>query len=170
MKRALFVGRFQPFHNGHLHVVREILKKYDEAIIVIGSAEESLSQENPFSAGERMEMIRQCFTEKELSCIILVPLRDINNNSLWVSHVCAHVPPFETVYTNNWLVKHLFYQAKISAQNIAFHDRDSHEATKIRNLIISGNQNWKKHVPKEIANWLVKNKAEERLRQLSKKH
>ena len=35
--RALYVGRFQPFHNGHLEVVRHILSRADELILVIGA-------------------------------------------------------------------------------------------------------------------------------------
>lgn len=36
MTRGLFVGRFQPFHLGHLHVIKELLEKVDELIIAIG--------------------------------------------------------------------------------------------------------------------------------------
>ncbi|MEM3766696.1 MAG: adenylyltransferase/cytidyltransferase family protein, partial [Candidatus Bathyarchaeia archaeon] len=32
-KRGLFVGRFQPFHKGHLHVIKEILSEVDELVI-----------------------------------------------------------------------------------------------------------------------------------------
>jgi len=36
-KRGLFVGRFQPFHKGHLRAVKDILGKVDELVIVVGS-------------------------------------------------------------------------------------------------------------------------------------
>ncbi|EQD45121.1 nicotinamide-nucleotide adenylyltransferase, partial [mine drainage metagenome] len=51
--RAFVVGRFQPFHNGHLHVIKEILSQYSSVIIGIGSAQYSHTMENPFTAGER---------------------------------------------------------------------------------------------------------------------
>ena len=35
---GLYIGRFQPFHNGHLSVVREALKHCNNLIIVVGSA------------------------------------------------------------------------------------------------------------------------------------
>ena len=57
-RRALFVGRFQPFHNGHIHAIGEILEESDELIIVVGSAQMSHEPDNPFTAGERLEMIR----------------------------------------------------------------------------------------------------------------
>ncbi len=50
---ALLIGRFQPFHNGHLEVVKTISKKCDRMIIGIGSAQLSHTFENPFTAGER---------------------------------------------------------------------------------------------------------------------
>ena len=40
-KRGLFVGRFQPFHLGHLDMVKYALTEVDELIIVIGSAQDS---------------------------------------------------------------------------------------------------------------------------------
>ena len=56
MKRGLFVGRFQPYHLGHHHALLNALKEVDEMVIVIGSSKESFQPENPFTAGERIEM------------------------------------------------------------------------------------------------------------------
>jgi len=36
-KIALFIGKFQPFHKGHLFALRQVLKKFDKVIIGIGS-------------------------------------------------------------------------------------------------------------------------------------
>ena len=38
-KRGLVIGRFQPFHNGHLELVHEILNECEELVLVIGSAQ-----------------------------------------------------------------------------------------------------------------------------------
>ena len=54
MATALYIGRFQPPHLGHISVIKEILKKYDSVIIGIGSAQEKGTYENPFSAAERI--------------------------------------------------------------------------------------------------------------------
>ncbi|MBP7820288.1 MAG: adenylyltransferase/cytidyltransferase family protein, partial [Candidatus Methanofastidiosum sp.] len=51
--RALYIGRFQPFHLGHLHVVKLILNSSKEIIIAIGSSQVSHTIQNPFTAGER---------------------------------------------------------------------------------------------------------------------
>jgi len=49
VKRGLFVGRFQPFHLGHLGVVKDILNEVDELVIVVGSAQYSHRIDNPFT-------------------------------------------------------------------------------------------------------------------------
>ncbi|MEM2975778.1 MAG: adenylyltransferase/cytidyltransferase family protein, partial [Candidatus Bathyarchaeia archaeon] len=49
MKRGLFVGRFQPFHLGHLTAVKNILKSVDELVIIVGSAQYSHRLDNPFT-------------------------------------------------------------------------------------------------------------------------
>ncbi len=63
--RGLLVGRFQPFHHGHLAVVREVrAKRPDEELILgIGSAQESFTWKNPFTSGERMEMVSRALHE-----------------------------------------------------------------------------------------------------------
>ncbi|MDF2956278.1 MAG: Nicotinamide mononucleotide adenylyltransferase, partial [Candidatus Alkanophagales archaeon MCA70_species_2] len=35
--RALYIGRFQPYHKGHHFVIKEIASQFDEIVIVIGS-------------------------------------------------------------------------------------------------------------------------------------
>ncbi|MHA1450429.1 MAG: adenylyltransferase/cytidyltransferase family protein, partial [Candidatus Hodarchaeales archaeon] len=52
--RALFLGRFNPFHLGHLAAIEYIRKDKDvqEVVIGIGSSDKSFSLIHPFSAGE----------------------------------------------------------------------------------------------------------------------
>ena len=57
MKRGLVLGRFQPFHFGHLELIKEMVKEEIEPLICIGSAQHSHTSENPFTAEERKEMI-----------------------------------------------------------------------------------------------------------------
>ena len=65
MNRALFIGRFQPFHNAHLADVRDILKKADEIVIGIGSSQEKTTKDNPFSYNERKAMIKNTLKNKQ---------------------------------------------------------------------------------------------------------
>jgi nicotinamide-nucleotide adenylyltransferase len=52
--RGLMMGRFQPFHFGHLDLVRQILKECDEVIIAITSSQFNYLDKDPFTAGERI--------------------------------------------------------------------------------------------------------------------
>ncbi len=61
--RGLLIGRFQPFHKGHLYVIGKIAEEVDEIIIGIGSAQKSHCLDNPFTAGERLMMIKKALLE-----------------------------------------------------------------------------------------------------------
>ncbi|MDD5339967.1 MAG: nicotinamide-nucleotide adenylyltransferase [Candidatus ainarchaeum sp.] len=168
MKRALFIGRFQPFHHGHQFALKKLLKKFGEVVVVIGSSEDSFSSENPFTCGERIDMIRASFNKGELARIILVPVPDINNNTIWVDHVLMHIPSVHEVYSNNQLVKMLFSKHGILVKSIDFFDRGTKEGAHIRNLMVQGDQSWKKHVPKKTVEYLDTIEAEKRIRKIER--
>jgi len=75
---GLYVGRFQPFHLGHLEAVKHILHKIDELVIVVGSAQDSHTLENPFTAGERITMIRLALRAAKIDAnrFTVLPLPD----------------------------------------------------------------------------------------------
>jgi nicotinamide-nucleotide adenylyltransferase len=143
--------------------VKRLLKRYDEIVIVIGSAENN-SAENPFSAGERVEMIRSAFTKNDLSRIIIVPVRDINNHSHWVKHVQSYVPFFDVVYSNNPIVKKLFEKSGVKVFSVSYFDRLNKVGRHIRMLIKNRKKQWTMHVPNKVASFLIKINAEKRLR------
>ncbi|MDD3454709.1 MAG: adenylyltransferase/cytidyltransferase family protein, partial [Methanobacteriales archaeon] len=64
--RGLLVGRMQPFHKGHLEVIKRILGEVDELIICIGSAQLSHSLRDPFTAGERIMMVTKALSENNI--------------------------------------------------------------------------------------------------------
>jgi len=109
-ERGLLVGRFQPFHLGHLRVLQTIRREHpDETILLgIGSAQSSHTMDNPFSAGERMEMVLRAVEEARLDAVLPVPLLDIERHGLWVRYLASLLPPFQRVYTNNPLTRLLF--------------------------------------------------------------
>ena len=162
-KRALFIGRFQPFHKGHYTAVKNLLTEYQEVIIALGSAESSITFENPFSAAERIEMIRSCFSKSDLAKIVIIPIRDINDHKRWVHHVCSYVPSFSCVYSNNKLVNQLFLDKGFTVKEMGFFDRHRYEGKRIREYIKEGNDQWKKEVPKSIVFLVERYNGKERL-------
>lgn len=50
MKRvAIYIGRFQPLHKGHIEVINHCKKNYDEIFVFVGSSNKRRSMKNPFS-------------------------------------------------------------------------------------------------------------------------
>lgn len=160
--RGLIVGRFQPFHKGHLSVIRETLKKVDDLIIVIGSAEDSHTDRNPFTAGERFEMILSSLSPEERKRTIIIPVRDVNRYSVWVTHIESYVPRFDVVFSNSDLTRSLFRQAGYRVSVTKAYNPKEYSATEIRKRILSG-EKWKQLVPPPVAKILVSLDVKQRL-------
>ena len=164
MKRGFYVGRFQPYHNGHQSVLEHIAGKVDEIIIGIGSAQLSHHVENPFTAGERVLMITRSLAS--LDCpFYVIPIEDIQRNALWVAHVRSMAPPFDTCYSSNPLVVRLFKEAGIKVQSPAMYERDTLSGTEIRRRMLAG-EPWKSLVPPAVVQVLKEIDATGRLRQI----
>jgi nicotinamide-nucleotide adenylyltransferase len=149
-ERALMIGRFQPFHKGHLEVVRKIARECSSVTIGIGSAQYSHTLENPFTAGERHLMISSALEEDGIENYYLVPVVDINRYAVWVAHVVSMVPPFEVVYTNNPLTRRLFSEAGWDVRDSPMFNRAAYSGTEIRRRIASG-EGWEDSVPPGVA-------------------
>ena len=160
--RGLIVGRFQPFHKGHLSVVRETLSKCDDLIVVVGSAEESHTEKNPFTAGERFQMILSSLAPDERARVLIIPLRDVNRYSVWVNHVESYVPPFDIVFSNSDLTRSLFKEAGYEVRETKAYNPGQYSATEIRRRIVSG-EKWTHLVPEPVARILEAIDAKQRL-------
>jgi bifunctional NMN adenylyltransferase/nudix hydrolase len=84
----VFIGRFQPFHNGHLAVVQHGLAKADHLLILAGSACRPRSVRDPFTADERAEMIVACLDACDARRVTVAPLADaMYNDPVWIRNV-----------------------------------------------------------------------------------
>jgi len=169
VKRGVFVGRFQPFHNGHLKAVEDILKKVDELVIVVGSSQHSHRMSNPFTSGERITMIRRALEEEGIqpSRYWIVPVPDTHVHMIWVSQVVGYTPKFHVVYTNDPLTRRLFVERGFKVKPVPFHEREVYSATEIRKRMMDG-ENWEELVPKGVAQVINDIGGVERLRDLAK--
>ena len=84
---AVYVGRFQPFHNGHLALLRHALSLAPRVILVIGSAHQARTPKNPFSWQERAEMVRLTLAPEERERVGFLPVRDYYDEARWVKAV-----------------------------------------------------------------------------------
>src|SRR5437879_11900991 len=115
MTTGLYVGRFQPFHLGHLEAIRHILGQVDDLVIVVGSAQHSHTLENPFTAGERITTIRLALQEANISPgkFVIVPLPDWDIHKVWVAHLLSQTPAFHVAYTNEPLTGPFLTEARL---------------------------------------------------------
>ena len=169
VKRGLFVGRFQPFHNGHLEVIKNISKDVDELVVIVGSSQYSHRLDNPFTAGERITMIRRALEEEgiKLARIWIIPVPDIHRHALWVSQIVGYSPKFDVVYANEPLTHRLFTEAGFKVEPMPFIKREFYSATEIRKRMLTGKE-WEKLVPAAVAKFIKEIDGDVRLRDLNK--
>lgn len=167
-RRGLLIGRYQPFHLGHLHCVQHVLKKLPEAIIAIGSAQFSHTLHNPFTAGERVTMIRLAMDEAKVDAekYYLIPVRDLRIHDLWVPHLVSQTPRFEVVFSNEPVTSRLFKEAGFRVEPIPFLDRETYSSTEIRERVVRG-ESWEKLVQSSVAAYIKSVFGDERLRELA---
>lgn len=140
--RILYVGKFQPFHSGHLNAINVIKSLSKEVIVAVGSPKD----ERYFSLEERIEMV-----EKNTSIIPKI-VEDLDSNhpqyKRWGRYVLDVVGNVDIVATGNPRVMKDFYQ---EGKHVLFFNRDTKKlsGTVIRNFIEAGNDSWKSLVPEK---------------------
>ena len=162
---GLLIGRFQPFHLGHLAALRFALSKVDKLWIGLGSSNKPLQKNNPFSAEERKEMILSSIDESMKQRIQIYFIPDLENHVKWIELIDSLVPKFDTVFTNDELTRHLYSKRDVEVLLIPFVKRDILSGTNIRNMMIS-DQKWEDLVPEGTKNFLSKTSAKQRLKNL----
>ena len=165
MKRGFYIGRFQPYHNGHQSVLEHIAGDVDEIIIGIGSAQLSHQIENPFTAGERVLMITRALSSLDRPFYV-IPIEDIKRNALWVAHVKSMTPPFDLCYSSNPLVVQLFREAGTTVHSPAMYERETLSGTEIRRRMLGGDP-WESLVPPDVVSVIEEINGVERLCQIA---
>lgn len=151
-KRVLFIGRFQPFHLGHLSVVEEIAARSDveKIIIGVGSSQYDNTDENPYSYDIREEMIIRNLYRKIEKFYKIQAIPDIHNNNLWVDHVIDIVGEINEVYTGNEWVAGLFKEKGYIVKTVNIKIKIA--GTQLRTMIKKQDSSWKNFVSPKIYN------------------
>lgn len=162
---GLLIGRFQPFHLGHLHALEYALLHVDNLWVGLGSSNKPRETNNPFLAEERKEMILSSITQSMKNRIKIFNIPDLENHTKWVEMIDAIVPKFDLVFTNDDLTKHLYSKKGTKSVIIPFTNRNELSGTSIREKIIS-DQNWENLVPEGTKKFLISHNAKELLKNL----
>jgi len=171
-KIALFIGRFQPFHNGHLDITKRILKKNKKIIIVVGSTEKSFKNHDPLTAKERGQIIKSSLLESGVkpTQFKIILLKDLNDFPNWANYVLKHAPKIDVLYTGSKLVKDCFsgkYSKACKTKPPSIRIEKIVKKIPINGTLIrkkmAENGNWEKFVSKSTAKLLKKWKVKDRL-------
>ena len=149
---GLFIGRFQPFHYGHLSTVKFALEHVNQLYILAGSSQKSHELRNPFTAGERILMIRNALIDERVdpSRFLIIPVEDAPGHAVWTAFIDQVVPRYDVVLSNDKLTLQLFKERGVETIEPKLLEREKYSATEVRRRIAS-HEDWRELVPPAVA-------------------
>ena len=162
---GLLIGRFQPFHLGHLDALRFALSHVDKLWLGIGSSNKPIEKNNPFSADERKEMIESSIDKDISSKIQIFYIPDLDNHIKWIENIDEIVPEYGIVFSNDELTQNLYSKRGKKVIMIPFTKREILSGTNIRQKICS-DQKWEELVPEGSKTILNRIRVKDRLEHL----
>ncbi len=157
LDRALIYGRFQPFHHGHVSLVKWALNNgFDEVVLLIGMASENYTPRNPFTAGERIEMARLAARDEgiPLDRIITATIETLEVSIGCAYYVLSYVPRVSAILTRNPVIGKAFADAGIKVITPPSFNREEWRGERIRELIARGDQHWRDLVTPSVAKFI----------------
>ncbi len=137
MKKAIFIGRFQPLHKGHCHAIKNIIEREDigHLFIIIGSADKKGTVDNPLSFDTRKNMLEKVFRAKiDEKKISVLGLDDCSSDDEWIKNLKSIAPDFDMAFTgNDWTRRCLESVCIVERQE--FYDEKHLNGTYIRSCI-----------------------------------
>ncbi|HYB79230.1 MAG TPA: adenylyltransferase/cytidyltransferase family protein [Thermoplasmata archaeon] len=136
---AVYWGRFNPPHKGHLQVIRRFRRRY-RLIVVVGSAERSNTRRDPFSGRERKSMLEAYLRERRIRGARVVTLND-GPSVTWALEtlVRRHHPDVLLLSDEK---SSLATRAAQRVRVVRFARRGTVSSTRIRRAIARGDPSW----------------------------
>ncbi len=159
------IGRFQPFHLGHLEAIKFALSNVEHLHVGIGSSNKSHEERNPFTADERKEMILSSIDDTIAKRLSIHFIPDVDDHSKWTHLVDEIIPEYDVVFSNDDFTHELYGKRGKSIISVDLKSRSNLSGTNIRNLILT-DQNWKEFVPSGTRDVLSQIDGKKRLEDL----
>lgn len=155
-KVALIIGRFQPFHLGHLYLLKKAVAIADKIIIGIGSAS-ILDENNPLDFDIRKKIIKAVFYKEKIEekLIKIVALEDFFDDKKWLNNIKKKVGRFDLVISNNEWTYSIMENAGHRTKKISYYKRNLYEGWRIRKLI-KERKKWQDRIPEYLRNFFAK--------------
>ncbi len=170
VRRALIFGRFQPFHKGHLSIVKWAFENLgiDEIVLLVGMASENYTPRNPFTAGERIEMIRLSFMDEgiPLSKLVTATIETLETNIGCVTYVLSYVPKVDFILARNPIIARIFRDAGLEVVKPPLFNRDEWRGDRIRALMARHDPRWRDTVTRSTGEFIESIRGVERVAEL----
>lgn len=128
--KALFVGRFQPFHTGHLHAIKAAKEQYGDIVVVVGSTQEWGTEENPLTIEQRIAELR-----RQLPDVKIITQQDVFNDKEWVRQIRRKVD-FDIAITGNDWTRDCFRNAGLKVEEPEWYMPERYNGTRIRRKML----------------------------------
>lgn len=102
----VLIGRFQPFHNAHLEIIKRATALTDQLVIIAGSAKQPRTYKNPFNSTERALMIKAATSGLALSIHVEENIDTIYNDQAWAVRVQGIVSKYRILGTKTAVIGH----------------------------------------------------------------
>ena len=148
--KALFIGRFQPFHKGHLMAVDWICQRAEKLYIILAEDHNGENERNPYSKEQREMMIKNSLKVEGIDNYEIIYIPDFETVNGWVNAITNHVPEFDVVFTGNPWIENCFSSRGFKVNTQPLFDPEKYNATVIREKMKSG-ERWEDLVPPSVA-------------------
>ena len=91
MKRAMFVGRWQPFHNGHKWLIVQKLEQGIPCLVAVRDIPPD--EKNPFTTEQTVEMLQAAYVDDDVEVIVISDIESVNYGRGVGYEINEHVPP-----------------------------------------------------------------------------
>ncbi len=145
-KTALFIGRFQPLHKGHVYSLKKCVEMAEHVVVGIGSSQEKGTENNPWDYETRKEMITSVMGDS----VTVVAIPDNLSDAVWLHNLLKIVGQFDVVVSNNNWVLSIMKEAGYQTYETGLYNRDELEGVKIRKLMRAGDTGYQKRLPRTI--------------------
>ncbi|MHA1338735.1 MAG: nicotinamide-nucleotide adenylyltransferase [Promethearchaeota archaeon] len=170
--KGLIIGRFQPFHKGHLLLIKECLKYVKLLKIGIGSSQIFGTVNNPFTFEERRKFIIESLKMENIpkKRFKIYKIPDKFNFQKWIDSLIHISGDFDVIFTNNlWIGRIFQLKGKKFIGNLKF-NFEEYNGSKIREFIYKRNNAWKSLVPEPVKQYISKSDVMNRLERITQFH